>query len=252
MNIAEYEKIFNLEDYYWWFVARRKLVGSLVVRLFETPFEIKILDIGCGAGAMLRDLKEFGDPVGADVADASIKFCKERELNRLVQCDAERLGIKNDSFDLVTALDVLEHIGDDELAIRECFRVCKGGGYFISTVPAYKFLWSEHDEALSHKRRYTATALKTKLEAAGFRIEKLSYVITCFFLPILLFRVLRKVFKKAEHPKTDLIILPDFLNKLLICVLDIETKLIRWTNLPAGVSVVCVARKGLQNSQESV
>jgi SAM-dependent methyltransferase len=244
MEAVEYEKMFKLEDFYWWFVARRKLVLSLMQRAVKTPGKVAVLDIGCGTGAMLRDLQVFGSPVGIDHADESLQFCRSRGLNRLAQCNAENLGLKSGSFDLVISLDVLEHLEDDAAGIRECFRVCREGGALVLTVPAYDFLWSEHDEALGHKRRYSARELKAKLKAAGFRVEEMSYIITFLFFPIAVFRFLQNVLKPSTRPQTRYIVLPPLLNRLLIFSLGIETRLIQWMSMPAGVSLVCVARKG--------
>jgi SAM-dependent methyltransferase len=244
MEAVEYEKMFALEDFYWWFVARRKLVLFLIRGIGKSAEPIALLDIGCGTGAMLKDLQPFGNSVGIDYSDESLRFCRNRKISRLAQCNAENLGLKSGSFDLVISLDVFEHLDNDMAGIRECFRVCKEGGVLVMTVPAYDFLWSEHDEALGHKRRYSARELREKLNAAGFRVEKLSYIITCLFFPIAVFRFLQNLLKPSTRPQTRYIVLPAILNRLLIYILGMETRLIRWMSLPAGVSLVCVARKG--------
>ena len=111
------------------------------------------------------------------------------------------------------------------------------------TVPAYGFLWSEHDEALHHRRRYAASELRNKLTNAGFEVERITYYITFLFLPILFVRFVQSISKKSVRAKTSHIILPGWLNSLLIAILGFERVLLRRMNFPFGVSIVCLARK---------
>ncbi|MBL8148291.1 MAG: methyltransferase domain-containing protein, partial [Blastocatellia bacterium] len=144
---------------------------------------------------------------------------------------------------IITALDVLEHVDDDLAAMSELYRVCKPGGMLLVTVPAYGFLWSEHDEALHHRRRYAAHELRNKLLLSGFEIERCSYFITLLFFPILFIRIVQGIFKHSTHPKTSHIHLPEIFNQMLITLLAFEQWLYNYINLPFGVSIVCVARK---------
>jgi SAM-dependent methyltransferase len=146
---------------------------------------------------------------------------------------------------LITALDVLEHIDNDLAAMQELYRICKPGGRLLVTVPAYGFLWSEHDEALHHRRRYAAYELRNKLTLAGFQIERCSYFIMLLFLPILIIRVIQGIFKHSTSPRTSHIQLPKIINQTLIWLLAIEKWLVRYINLPLGVSIVCLAQKPL-------
>jgi len=265
MNGREYEKMFEVEASYWWFVARRQLIEELVGGLSEpdsspempptgaTTSHFRILDAGCGTGGNLEILAKHGEAIGVDASPDALKFSSKRSVGPLLNGNIERLGFHAESFDLITALDVLEHVEDDRAAIRELYRITKPGGRLVMTVPAYQFLWSEHDEALHHYRRYTRRQLRGKLTEAGFEIEKMSYFMTLFFLPIFVFRLGQRLLKKRQgQAQVSYIILPKWLNQLLVKILNIERWLLRWIRLPFGVSLLCVARKPLTQEVEVV
>lgn len=243
MEEQEYSTMFELENDYWWFVARRRLVEEIVKKESLKHSSPRIFDVGCGTGANLAAFSQYGKSFGIDMATSAIKFCRSRGLTNLVISKVEFLAYLSESFDIITALDVLEHIDDDIIAMKELHRVCKTGGTLLVTVPAYGFLWSEHDEALHHRRRYAAYELRNKLTLAGFDVERCTYFITFFFFPILFIRILQSIFKNSTHPKTSHIHLPQILNQLMISILALEQRLLGFINLPFGVSIVCVARK---------
>jgi SAM-dependent methyltransferase len=243
MEEHEYKTMFELENDYWWFVARRNLVEEIVKTQASNCKNPKIFDVGCGTGANLAVFSEYGKSFGIDMASSAIKFCRSRGLNNLVISKVESLAYLSESFDIITALDVLEHIDDDVTAMKELYRVCKTGGTLLVTVPAYGFLWSEHDEALHHRRRYAAYELRNKLTLVGFDVERCTYFITFFFFPILFIRILQSIFKNSTHPKTSHVQLPPVVNKLMISILSLEQWFLHFINLPFGVSIVCIARK---------
>lgn len=236
MKEEEYERMFILEDFYWWFRGRREIVLSTLGNLKPS----RVLDVGCGTGANL--LLFDGQIVGLDISLKALKLAKRRKRNALlVQGSATALPFKDEIFDLVLALDLLEHLPDDLQGLREMYRVLKKGGTILVTVPAYRFLWSEHDEALGHFRRYSKGEIKAKLEAVGFSIKFVSHAIVLPFFPIALFRLLQKVLRRANKtPKSSLIILPPLLNEFLYSILLREAKLIgRGISFPFGVSIIC-------------
>ena len=243
MNIAEYAEMYKLESFYWWFVARRQLLESLVesiARDFKRP---TILDVGCGTGINYSVLSKYGDTFSTDASEEALTFSRSRGTDGLARSHLESLPFANSTFDIVTALDVLEHVDDDLKALDEILRVTAKRGVLVITVPAYGFLWSEHDEALHHRRRYAASELRNKLTNAGFEVERISYYITLLFFPILFMRFIQSVTKKSIQAKTSHIVLPGWLNSLLVGILGFERWLLRWINLPFGVSIVCLARK---------
>ncbi len=244
MRGIEYAQMYRLESSYWWYVARRKLLDwGLRAALKNDKRARRILDMGCGTGLNERVLRQFGAVTSADRSDEALEFTRSRGVGDLICCSAEQLPFARESYHVITALDVLEHIGDDNQALKELQRVLTPGGLLFITVPAYGFLWSEHDEALHHRRRYSAHELRNKLTAAGLEVERLTYFISLLFFPILGVRILQNLRKKSVEPKTSHIILPPWLNSLLAGVLGLERIMLRLVNLPVGVSLVCWARK---------
>lgn len=244
MRPAELAKMFELEDTYWWFVARRELVRGLLEQYGPKGGNLRILDVGCGTGATLKTIRDLGVATGVDRSREALGFCHQRGLGRLVVGAGEALPVAGDSVDVVLALDIIEHIRDDGAAARELARVLRPGGVLIVTVPACPELWSEHDEALDHIRRYRATRLRRILRRAGLRVERLSGVITALLLPIAALRLMQRILpKRRGKPETAFIIPPRPVNWLLIALLRAERAWLRDFNLPVGVSLFAVARK---------
>lgn len=246
MHTAEYEAMFRLEDFYWWYVARRRLMEDLVVRESQAPEggrERRILDVGCGTGSNLAVLSRHGHAVGVDLAAEAAEFCKQRGLTSVALSELESLPFADGSFDIVIAMDVLEHLDDDLKGLAALRRVLRPGGLLLVTVPAYGFLWSEHDEALKHRRRYTAHELRNKMTIVDLKVARSSYFITALFFPILALRIHQGLFKKSAYPQTSIRVLPAWINSVLIGVLHVERWVHRIVNLPFGVSVVLTAQK---------
>lgn len=246
MKIEEYQRMFELEENYWWFVGKRRVVSS-ILKDFPTPkSRLRLLDVGCGTGANLKMLNQLGWAVGMDYISAALQFCQSRGLRGLIQMNAESQGLKSDQFDIILALDLLEHLANDQMALSEFHRICAPGGRVLITVPAHPSLWSEHDEALEHKRRYTKVELRKKVEEAGFRILLLSYYNAFLYLPIVLVRFLQSRFKPRQgHPETTYLEPPRLLNQTLASIFGLEGRILKYTNLPCGLSLICVAQKVL-------
>jgi 2-polyprenyl-3-methyl-5-hydroxy-6-metoxy-1,4-benzoquinol methylase len=243
MNHAEYKTMFDLETFYWWFVARRKLISEVVKSLGKDPESTVLLDVGCGTGLNCSELSKYGKAFGADMSAEALSFGRSRKIENLVLSKAEELQFADETFDVLTALDVLEHTDNDLTVLTEMWRVVKPGGTLVVTVPAYGFLWSEHDEALRHRRRYSAHELRNKLTNAGFEMQRSTYFITLMFFPIFFMRIWQNLTKKSLEAKTSHVILPKWLNSLLIRMLDLERLYLRWSNLPFGVTILATARK---------
>jgi SAM-dependent methyltransferase len=241
MNAEEYERMYRLEDSYWWFVGRHHLVLTFLRNRYRDRKDLTILDIGCGTGAMSQKLAAFGAVVSADFSPLALEFSRRRDLTRLCAADAMRLPFRDGSFDLIVALDILEHLPDDEAALREFQRVLKPGGRVIATVPAYQSLWSGHDVALMHFRRYVGSQVRDRFQKARLRVERLSYAMTLLF-PVVW--VVRRLFGRgSKEPKASLVHVPGFFNKVLVGLLAGENALIRHVSLPFGVTVFCMAER---------
>jgi ubiquinone/menaquinone biosynthesis C-methylase UbiE len=193
MNPEEYERMHALETNYWWFVGRRRLVAHLLKATLKkvpaSPSGPVLIDIGCGTGANLPVLRETlgkkGRVFGLDFSPHALKFASAYLNNHLhvegvslSQGDALALPLADECADVVTMMDVLEHLSDDDLALQEVHRILKPGGALVLTVPAYQHLWSAHDEALHHFRRYEKIGLNSVLRNAGFSIWRLSFAMS--------------------------------------------------------------------------
>ena len=251
MRPAEYLRMYEMEESYWWFVARRKLVCEFIGQL-QLPNHSHLLDVGCGTGANLEAFGDKFERVGIDMSKAALGFCKTRGLDSLVQAKIEHSGMARDTFDVVTALDMLEHVDDDMAAFSELWRVSRPGGFLLITVPAFGFLWSEHDEALQHRRRYTVAELESKLAASGFHVLRISYFLASFFAPILVFRIVQNLAKRRIEPEATHVILPRWVNSVLVWILDWERRLLRHIDrLPFGVSIIALAVKPTRSESSS-
>ena len=234
-------ELFELEETHWWYRGRRRVLRSLVeAHLPHRPG--RVLDVGCGTGRNLVELADLGEVRGVEPSMAAVEFGRARDL-LVVQGDAVDLPFADASFDLVTALDVIEHIADDVRALSEMRRVVSSTGAAVVTVPAYEWLWSAHDDMNLHQRRYTARLLRSRAEAAGWRIHYVSYFNAALLLPIAAHRRLQRLIGHSSPTDNDFKRTPARLNRLLEGVLAAEANLIgRGVALPAGVSVAAVLR----------
>lgn len=242
MNPVEYERMYRYEDHYWWFVSRRELVDALVRQLPLSPKAV-ILDVGCGTGATAAQLQKYGMVIAVDIAPLALSWSRQRGLNNLLLAAAERLPIAHESADVVVATDILEHLDDDVAVLKEFYRTLKPGGYVVVTVPAYSILWSEHDLALMHRRRYVARTLAQRCRSTGFEIVRLTYALFFLFPLALAMRLLKRRPPPGKEPEAQLPPLPEWLNRFLIRFQRIETSLLTHLRFPWGVSVVAVLRK---------
>jgi SAM-dependent methyltransferase len=190
---------------------------------------------------MLPHLLEIGRAVGFDSAAEAAQGCRFRGVPCVLGWGS-RLPFADGTFGTVTAFDVIEHIEDDLAALGEVFRVLRPGGLFVATVPAYQFMWSRHDVANHHFRRYRCRGLRRVLTGAGLCIVKLSYYNMLLF-PAFLARVGLIRLGRGQLPASDLVEVAAPVNGALKRVMFGESHLIRWFNLPLGASLICVARR---------
>jgi SAM-dependent methyltransferase len=245
--------LYELEESHWWFVGMREVTAALLGPVCPPGRARDILDAGCGTGGMLSWLTRYagsGRVVGIDVAPEALRFCRERGHGDLVLASAERLPFGDSVFDLVTSFDVLVQLpgaGSDERAMGEMFRVLRPGGVAFVRVAAYEWMRSGHDEALGTQRRYTLPQLTGKVGRAGFTVLRASYA-NSLLLPVAVVR--RRLLKRLglADPGSDVKPLPAgfwWLNRALAGALRAEAALLRRArvNLPAGLSIICVAKK---------
>lgn len=243
MDRQEFERNFNIETTYWWNVGRFHIVDSFTRRYIDPKPGARMVDLGSGTGATTLWLQKYGPVKAVDGSPLALSYCRKRGLKDVTRSDMEKLKLPSSSFDAAFALDILEHIRDDRKAIREIFRILKPGGRLLVTAPAYQWLYSEHDEVCHHYRRYTLDEMARKMEEAGFRILRKSYCIMFLLFPLVATLQFRSLFKRDRRIMTSVVPLPDWLNGLLIRVLDFENLLLKFMNLPLGVSVILMAEK---------
>lgn len=236
--------MFELEDRYWWFVARRSLALGLLERFGCLDRNATLLDIGCGTGVVLDQLQKRSHAIGFDFSEHALDYSGRRGLPNLVRGDAHALPFANDSVDAVVGLDIFEHLKDDVGAFAEAFRALKPGGTLVLSVPAFMALWGPHDVALMHFRRYRAKEMRDKLRSVGFEVPLLSYSVFLLFPLVAIIRFFEK--RKAGPAHASLPTLPAWLNRTLIGLQKFEQKLLSAVPLPWGSSVVAVARKPLR------
>ncbi len=233
--------MYTLEDHYWWFVGRRRLALDLLRKYILPSPSPTVLDLGCGTGVVLRELGKWSNPIGLDMSDKALEYCRQRSLNRLVQADGEKLPLATDSVDAIIGLDIFEHIGDDRAAFSEACRVLQPGGLLVLSVPAFRSLWGPHDVALMHHRRYRRSEVRDRLVEAGFRVERASYSVFFLFPLVVIWRLFEK--GKRGPAQASLVNVPNLGNRFLIALQNFEAKLIQSIDLPWGSSVIAVARK---------
>jgi SAM-dependent methyltransferase len=178
--------------------------------------------------------------VSADLSPLALSYSARRGIKSLCAADAQRLPFADHSFDGVIALDILEHLPDDAASAREICRVLKPGGRVVITVPAYQSLWSGHDLALMHQRRYVASEVRALFEAAGLRVRKLSYAMA-FLYPVVWF--VRRLTAARTKQEATLVPVPAWANAVLAGLLRAENGAICAADLPFGVTVLCVGEK---------
>jgi 2-polyprenyl-3-methyl-5-hydroxy-6-metoxy-1,4-benzoquinol methylase len=242
MNVDMYRIFFEIQKKHWWFVTKKKIVLDLIDRYVAKNSYMKLLDIGCGSGLMLNALNGLGETYGMDMSDEAIVFSK-KIFSGVVKKGVlpNEIPYPEHFFQLITALDVIEHVDEDFETLKVFYSLLVQGGQAVITVPAYMFLWSNFDVVNEHKRRYTLSELNTKLLNAGFTIQKISYYNSLLFPIVLVVRVLNNLLKRDGTSDVNLPSLP--INFILRSIFIIELFLLRFLNLPFGVSLLAVVKK---------
>ena len=241
MKRIHYETLYSHELGHWWYSVRRKLVHDLLHRYTNEKSGLSILDFGCGTGALTKELERYGNVTGIDFSQQAIDFCKARGVKDVRLGSIEHTGCEESAYDLVLCLDVLEHLPDDEIAIKEIKRVLKPRGAVIVFVPTFQFLWSVTDEVSQHYRRYRLPQLIEKFERLEFTIERRSYFNTFLFPMIALVRLgvrLLHIKMESEAETGDGVV-----NKVLFFIFDLERRCLKFMNFPFGVSGMIIAKK---------
>lgn len=244
MNKEIYQILFDVEENHWWFIGRKKILAVVFKKFIpKVKNPLLILDVGCSTGMTSKFLAEYGRVCGVDLSSTALEFCRKQNFARVIQADANNLPFLDESYDVLVALDLLEHLNEDRRGLREFSRVLKKDGYLIISAPAHKFLWSNFDISSYHFRRYRLKELKEKINQADFEIEKISYFNCFLFFGILAARLYKNFFK--SHIELDYELRPPvkIINTILKKIFCCEANFINRFNFPFGLSVFCVARK---------
>lgn len=240
------------EDRHWWFASRTRALLNMMDR--EVPGrDLKVLDVGCGAGNMIHHLSRYGQVKGVEIDPRPVAVAHRRGYDVDLGDATQGLNYQDASFDTVSALDVIEHNEDDMSILREVYRVLKPGGHAVITVPAFMWLWSHNDDINAHLRRYTAAELRRKLQEAGFRMRRMTYN-NFFVFPmaaalILLRRGSDSQPELASHHlsedeyQVEMEPVSPALNAILTAVGWVEAQVLRLLSLPVGTSIIAIAEK---------
>lgn len=236
MQKSEFDRMRALVGTHWWFAGRKHLLRALLSPRVEP--DALILDAGCGTGLAEEVLSPMGAVIGLDIAAEAVAGRSCESAERLCLASVNPSPFRGETFDLVVALDIIEHIEDDEGAMREFHRITKPGGRLVVTVPAYEWLRSPHDDALGHYRRYGAPRLRRLMRDAGFRPTRITYAVAAPLPAAVVFRLLRRLLGGGSG--SDMFEVPGPLNRALTALMRAEAGLLKHVNLPFGLSVVGV------------
>ncbi|MGH7036769.1 MAG: methyltransferase domain-containing protein [Stellaceae bacterium] len=230
-----------IEDRHWWYRGRRAILSN-VLRELNLPMQARILEAGCGTGGNLRMLAGFGQVSAVEPHPYCLECARSIGIadirpGRL----PDAIPFERGSFDLVAALDVLEHVVNDLGSLIALREMLKPGGWIVFTVPAFMFLWGEHDERNHHYRRYRKPSAVRLAEAAGFGEIHCQYFNTLLFPPIVAFRLMKKHLRLRQAD--DDALPPSVLNQIFLRIFRVEKEVMRLLDFPFGISLVASARK---------
>lgn len=248
MDKEYYREYYKLERENWWFRARKNHLRYQVQKIASNRAGLKILNVGAALGASSLMLQEFGEVTSLEYDKYCCDFAQSELGIPMINGSATELPFEDSAYDIVCAFDVIEHIKEDSLAISEMYRVCKPGGHLFLTVPAFEFLWSEHDQVNYHERRYNSNSLKAADKNLNKQVEYLSYFNFFLFLPIAVVRIIASLIKdprKIQNPKSDFSKVHDgIISKILYRVfLSEKIFLENRIRLPFGISIMYISKK---------
>jgi SAM-dependent methyltransferase len=243
MDQALMKATLEVDEHHWWYRGRRRVILAELERL-PLRADARVLDAGCGSGRTLQELARFGEVTGVELDPDAADLARRRGHGEVRVGRLEELPWEDDSFDLITCLDVIEHTPDDRATLRELLRVARPGGFLLVTVPAYQALWSLHDEANHHYRRYGRRTLRAAARSAGWTVERVSSFNSLLLAPAAAVRLAQRRVGTHRGYTNDLALGPAWLNDVLERPLALEARwLARGGTLPAGLSLLAVLSK---------
>ena len=243
MDPKEYKVMYQVEDSHWWYNGLEAITRKCLERHYPRGGKLRILDAGCGTGAVMGYLADYGTVVGLDFSADALQFCRVRQRERLTRASVISLPYPDKTFDLVASFDVVCSLRaeEDMLSLREFARVMVPGGSVILRLPATPWLHGQHDEAVDIHRRYTARQVNAELRTVGLEPEHISYANTFLFPLAVVKRFSERLFPPQNG--SDLTLGMGPFNGLFRLVLASEAPLVARHGLPFGLTVVALARK---------
>jgi SAM-dependent methyltransferase len=230
----------EVDERHWWYRGRRTIVRAELDRL-PISSGARVLDAGCGSGRMLEELADYGAPAGIELDPDAAAFAASRGKGEVKVGRLEELPWEDGTFELIICLDVIEHTPDDRATLTELRRVAKPGGWLLVTVPAYQALWSLHDVANHHYRRYSRRTLRLAALEAGWRVRRMTSFNGILLPPAALVRFAQRGRRPDNGYTPELRLGPEWLNGLLEQPLRAEARwLSRGRTLPAGLSLMAL------------
>lgn len=251
MEQSYFKEYYQLERENWWFLIRKKILQNRIEFLLNTPRNKEILNVGAATGSTTEMLYNFGKVVSIEYDKECCDFANTYMTPHFINGDIENLSISDNSFDLVCAFDVIEHVKNDQKAIDELLRVCKPGGTVAVTVPAYQFLWGPHDIINHHFKRYTLGELKKLFEQKKGTVTYVTYFNSILFVPIAIFRILISLlsFLKLKQNTTassdhSILGINGIFNSILGALFNVDYTLLKTgLKFPFGVSIMIFYKK---------
>ena len=241
MERAVFDRMAELDQHHWWFLARRRILERLIRRVVRPPKNARILEVGCGTGHNLAMLKAFGKLEASELDRCARAVASKRLPRKVKEARLPDLSMfERNGYDLIALLDVLEHVPDDLASLRSIHRRLKPGGALLLTVPANPWMWSAHDAAHHHFRRYTRKQLAELFLRSGLEVQLLSYFNSLLFPLVAAARVAGKMIGRDSADDK----LPSApVNAVLNRIFGLEAGIIGRLPMPFGVSLVAVVRR---------
>ncbi|GAB5466366.1 MAG: class I SAM-dependent methyltransferase [Candidatus Kapaibacteriales bacterium] len=240
MQEQVYHSNFKQENEYFWFIARNKIVLDVFEKVCTLEKGSNVIDIGCGTGGFASKLLDKGYAVtGTDTEPIALDYSRKRGLTDLHLGTLDNFQATKD-YKAAFMLDVIEHIEDDRGVVKQVYDLLPSGAWFTTTVPAYQWMWSHHDEIHKHYRRYSMSGFRNLIEGAGFKTKYSSHFNTLLFPMALGKRLIDRIASSKENPHDEV---PGFLNKAFTKIFSSESGILQKTSIPFGLSILVISQK---------